>query len=70
MMFEWNNRSFSTAHAILVSVFFPIYLLFFSDIFHDNEDGPVTLRNSLFSTFILGVSMGYFLSELGMILWL
>jgi len=67
---EWNNRSFSTAHAILVSVV-SIYLLFFSDIFRDNaQDGPVTLRNSLFSTFILGVSMGYFLSDLGMILWL
>jgi len=67
---EWNNRSFSTAHAILVSVV-SIYLLFFSDIFHDNaQDGPVTLRNSQFSTFILGVSLGYFLSDLGMILWL
>lgn len=53
---EWNNRSFSTAHAILVSVV-SIYLLFFSDIFRDNaQDGPVTLRNSQFSTFILGVS--------------
>ncbi|KAH9308463.1 hypothetical protein KI387_036374, partial [Taxus chinensis] len=67
---EWNNRAISTAHAILVSVV-AIYLLFFSDIFRDNvQDGPVTLRNTLFSTFILGVSTGYFLSDLGMIIWL
>eukprot|EP01018_Ginkgo_biloba_P029953 Gb_25832 [translate_table: standard] len=67
---EWNNRGFSTAHAVLVSVV-SIYLLFVSDIFRDNvQDGPVTLRNSPFSTFILGVSIGYFLSDLVMILWL
>uniref|UniRef100_A0A0C9RP68 TSA: Wollemia nobilis Ref_Wollemi_Transcript_6215_1392 transcribed RNA sequence n=1 Tax=Wollemia nobilis TaxID=56998 RepID=A0A0C9RP68_9CONI len=67
---EWNNRGFSTAHAILVSVV-SIYLLFVSDIFRDNvQDVPVTLRNTMFSTFILGVSMGYFLADLGMILWL
>ncbi|GLJ40400.1 hypothetical protein SUGI_0831950 [Cryptomeria japonica] len=66
---EWSNRVISTAHAILVSVV-SLYLLYFSDIFYDNvQDGPVTLRKTLFSTFILGVSTGYFLSDLGMIIW-
>eukprot|EP01018_Ginkgo_biloba_P004683 Gb_19173 [translate_table: standard] len=66
---EWNNRGFSTFHAILVSGV-SIYVLFFSDLFCNNaQDEPITHRNSLFSSFILGVSIGYFLSDLGMILW-
>ncbi|KAH9308972.1 hypothetical protein KI387_036883, partial [Taxus chinensis] len=66
---EWNNRGFSTTHAIVVSTM-SIYLLFFSDLFYDDaEDEPTTHRCSFFSSFILGVSIGYFLSDLAMIFW-
>ncbi|KAI5076167.1 hypothetical protein GOP47_0008232 [Adiantum capillus-veneris] len=66
---EWDNRGFSTAHAIVVSMI-AAYLLFLSDFFRDNETyGSVVFRSSIFSQVILGVSIGYFISDLAMILW-
>ncbi|KAH7287194.1 hypothetical protein KP509_32G043100 [Ceratopteris richardii] len=66
---EWNNRGFSTAHAIVISVA-SSYFLFFSDLFKDDvPHGPVLFRSSVTSQAILGMSVGYFISDLAMILW-
>ncbi|KAF3665153.1 putative protein-S-isoprenylcysteine O-methyltransferase B [Capsicum annuum] len=66
---EWNNRSISTVHAILVTTM-SLYLAFWSDLLSDNQlSGLVIMRSSTVSTFVLGVSMGYFLTDLTMILW-
>lgn len=66
---EWDNRGFSTAHAIAVSVA-ASYFLFFSDLFEDDApSGPVLFRSSISSQMILGMSLGYFISDLAMILW-
>ncbi|XP_068656489.1 uncharacterized protein [Aristolochia californica] len=67
---EWNNRGISTIHAIFITVT-ALYLVFFSDLFSDNRlAGLVTFRRSAFSTFALGVSVGYFIADLGMIMWM
>ncbi|KAG8365692.1 hypothetical protein BUALT_Bualt18G0133100 [Buddleja alternifolia] len=67
---EWNNRGVSTLHAIIISVT-SFYFVFWSDLFSDhNFSGIITLRNSHLSTFALGMSVGYFISDLGMICWL
>ncbi|XP_022723423.1 transmembrane protein 56-B-like isoform X1 [Durio zibethinus] len=67
---EWNNRGISTIHAIFVSAL-SLYFVFWSDLFSDQHlPGLVVFRSSPLSTFGLGVSVGYFLSDLGMILWL
>ncbi|XP_028768849.1 transmembrane protein 56 [Neltuma alba] len=66
---EWNNRGFSTVHAVFVS-FASIYLLMVSDIFNkDLDDEPVISRSSTLSNTVFGISIGYFLSDLAMILW-
>ncbi|KAI5669016.1 hypothetical protein M9H77_18869 [Catharanthus roseus] len=67
---EWNNRGLSTIHAIFIASM-SIYFVVWSDFFTDQHlPGAFTIRSSPFSTFILGVSVGYFLSDLGMICWL
>ncbi|KAJ0081657.1 hypothetical protein Patl1_11808 [Pistacia atlantica] len=67
---EWNNRGISTVHAVFISAM-SLYFVFWSDLFSDRRsDGLVIFRNSPLSTFSLGVSVGYFLADLGMILWL
>ncbi|KAK6264396.1 hypothetical protein QUC31_012546 [Theobroma cacao] len=67
---EWNNRGISTIHAIFVSAL-SLYFVFWSDLFSDQQlAGLVVFRSSPLSTFGLGVSVGYFLLDLGMILWL
>ncbi|XVF87060.1 hypothetical protein PTKIN_Ptkin18bG0090200 [Pterospermum kingtungense] len=68
---EWNNRGISTIHAIFVSAL-SLYFVFWSDLFSDQQlsDDLFVFRSSPLSTFGLGVSSGYFLSDLGMILWL
>ncbi|PKU64079.1 hypothetical protein MA16_Dca007985 [Dendrobium catenatum] len=67
---EWNNRGMSSAHAIFIT-FMSVYLVFFSDLFSDDiSKGPITFRSSNLSTFTLGVSVGYFISDLAMIFWL
>ncbi|KAG8385140.1 hypothetical protein BUALT_Bualt03G0010800 [Buddleja alternifolia] len=67
---EWNNRGISTLHAIFISIV-SLYFVFWSELFSDrNSAGLITLRNSPLSTFALGVSVGYFIADLGMICWL
>ncbi|XVF40022.1 hypothetical protein PTKIN_Ptkin01aG0079200 [Pterospermum kingtungense] len=67
---EWNSRGISTVHAIFVSAL-SLYFVFLSDLFSDQHlAGLLVFRSSPLSTFGLGVSVGYFLSDLGMILWL
>ncbi|PWA70598.1 TRAM/LAG1/CLN8-like domain-containing protein [Artemisia annua] len=66
---EWKNRGFSTFHAILVAIG-SLYFLVISDLFdeHGNEEWIIN-RSSPYSDAILGMSIGYFLSDLAMILW-
>ncbi|KAJ3707131.1 hypothetical protein LUZ61_010836 [Rhynchospora tenuis] len=66
---EWNNRGMSSVHAVFITIM-SLYLVFISDLFSDQLVGPVTTRSSNISTFALGVSTGYFLTDLAMILWL
>ncbi|KAL8213987.1 hypothetical protein R6Q57_003436 [Mikania cordata] len=67
---EWNNRGMSSVHAIFITTM-SLYFVFWSDLYSDQYTaGPVTFRSSPLSTFALGVSVGYFLSDLGMIFWL
>ncbi|KAL3754876.1 hypothetical protein ACJRO7_002039 [Eucalyptus globulus] len=66
---EWNNRAISTVHAIFITVL-SLYLVFWSDLFADYQlNDLITYRSSSLSTSILGVSVGYFLTDLGMIFW-
>jgi len=63
---EWINRSFSTAHAVVVSIV-AFYLLYISDIFCDDAPyGPVIFRSTILSQFTLGFSCGYFLADMAM----
>lgn len=65
---EWDNRGFSTVHAVVVSAAAG-RLLFLSNFFQDDAPlGPVVFRSSIFSQLFLGVSIGYFMSDLAMIL--
>ncbi|KAJ6806435.1 transmembrane protein 56 [Iris pallida] len=67
---EWNNRGFSTFHAIVAAAV-SFYLLVLSDTFKDgNPDVLVVHNKSILSDAMFGVSLGYFLSDLAMILWL
>ncbi|XP_077239215.1 TRAM, LAG1 and CLN8 (TLC) lipid-sensing domain containing protein isoform X2 [Tasmannia lanceolata] len=66
---EWNNRGFSTFHALLV-VSVAFYLVLLSDLFQNgSRDELIINRKSAVSDTILAVSIGYFLSDLAMILW-
>ncbi|KAL0354274.1 UNVERIFIED_CONTAM: hypothetical protein Sangu_1008700 [Sesamum angustifolium] len=66
---EWSNRAISTFHAVYIATM-SLYLLFWSDLYSDDLlRGPITLRSSKLSVFALGVSVGYFLSDFGMIIW-
>uniref|UniRef100_A0A0D3EVG5 TLC domain-containing protein n=1 Tax=Oryza barthii TaxID=65489 RepID=A0A0D3EVG5_9ORYZ len=62
---EWNNRGFSTFHALVAAVV-SFYLVVISDLFHSNI---IIDRNSWLSDAMFGVSIGYFLTDLVMILW-
>lgn len=67
---EWNNRGISTVHAIFITIM-SLYFVFWSDLFSDQRlAGFITFRSSPLSTFALGVSVGYFVADLAMILWL
>lgn len=67
---EWNNRSMSTLHAIFITLI-STYFVFWSDLFLDNKHvGLITFRSSPVSIVSLGASVGYFLVDLGMIIWL
>ncbi|KAK7385641.1 hypothetical protein VNO78_31392 [Psophocarpus tetragonolobus] len=66
---EWNNRGISTFHALFVSSA-SFYLLILSDVFNvKSHDDVVITRSSTLSDAILGISIGYFLTDLAMILW-
>ncbi|XP_051143302.1 uncharacterized protein LOC127259756 [Andrographis paniculata] len=65
---EWNNRGFSTFHAIFAAAG-SLYLLFVSDLFVDSQDELMINKSSLLSDTIMGVSIGYFLSDLAMIFY-
>ncbi|XP_038691477.1 uncharacterized protein LOC119989820 isoform X2 [Tripterygium wilfordii] len=67
---EWNNRGTSTVHAIFITAM-SLYFVFWSDLFSDKQQsGLITFRSSPLSAFGLGVSVGYFFADLGMIFWL
>lgn len=67
---EWNNRGFSTFHAILVAAI-SFYLLMLSDTFEGNNGNKLIVNErSILSDAAFGISIGYFLSDLGMIIWL
>ncbi|XP_038899443.1 LOW QUALITY PROTEIN: TLC domain-containing protein 4-like [Benincasa hispida] len=65
---EWNNRAMSTVHAVFITAA-ALYMVFLSDLYSDRYFPLVTFRSSTISTFGLGVSVGYFITDLGMILW-
>ncbi|KAI4312504.1 hypothetical protein MLD38_037311 [Melastoma candidum] len=65
---EWNNRGMSTIHAIFITAL-SVYFVFWSNLFSDQGVGLMTFRSSALSTFTLGVSVGYFLSDLAVICW-
>ncbi|KAI5058660.1 hypothetical protein GOP47_0026830 [Adiantum capillus-veneris] len=66
---EWDNRGFSTAHSVAISAA-AMYFIFISSLYKDDAPyGPVVFRSSLSSQFTLGMSVGYFISDLGMIVW-
>ncbi|XP_058071998.1 uncharacterized protein LOC131220975 isoform X3 [Magnolia sinica] len=67
---EWNNRGISTVHAIFITVM-SMYLVFFSNLYSDDRlAGLIVFRSSQLSSFALGVSVGYFIADIGMIFWL
>ncbi|KAF7047177.1 hypothetical protein CFC21_056134 [Triticum aestivum] len=66
---EWNNRGMSSAHAIFIAAV-SVYLVASTDLFSDQLNGPITFRSSIISTSALGVSVGYFITDLAMIFWL
>ncbi|KAF9591808.1 hypothetical protein IFM89_007363 [Coptis chinensis] len=66
---EWNNRGISTVHAIAVAVG-SFYFLVLSDLFGEGSHNQSILeRLSPQSDTLFGISIGYFVSDLGMILW-
>ncbi|XAR58814.1 hypothetical protein NMG60_11014363 [Bertholletia excelsa] len=66
---EWNNRGFSTFHALIVAVG-SLYLFVLSGLFNEGSFSELIInRRSVLSDAILGISTGYFLSDLWMILW-
>ncbi|KAK4752357.1 hypothetical protein SAY87_021155 [Trapa incisa] len=66
---DWNNRGLSTVHAIFIT-YMSLYFVFWSDLFSDQLNGIITFRSSPLSTFVLGISVGYFVADLGMIFWM
>nr|XP_043637580.1 TLC domain-containing protein 4-like [Erigeron canadensis] len=66
---EWKNRGFSTVHALFVA-FASLYFLLFSDLFDEStHDELIINRRSILSENILGMSSGYFLTDMAMIIW-
>uniref|UniRef100_A0A803QHV0 TLC domain-containing protein n=1 Tax=Cannabis sativa TaxID=3483 RepID=A0A803QHV0_CANSA len=63
-------RGISSVHAVFITVM-SLHFVFLSDLFSDQRlAGFITFRSSPLSTFTLGVSVGYFIADLTMILWL
>ncbi|KAG1365568.1 putative protein SCARECROW 2-like [Cocos nucifera] len=62
------QRGFSTFHAVLAAAV-SFYLLVISDLFEDGARGELMInRKSVLSETMFGISLGYFLSDLAMIL--
>ncbi|KAI8574143.1 hypothetical protein RHMOL_Rhmol01G0331600 [Rhododendron molle] len=62
-------RGFSTFHALVVAVA-SFYLLLFSDLFDEGSRAELIVnRRCTLSDTTLGISLGYFLSDLAMIIW-
>lgn len=66
---EWKNRGFSTFHALFAAVG-SLYFLVVSDLFdeHTKEELLINRSSASLDTF-LSMSIGYFLSDLAMIIW-
>ncbi|XP_024527921.1 transmembrane protein 56 [Selaginella moellendorffii] len=65
---EWNNRAISFTHAV-VATLVAGYLFFVSDLFREEVAyGPVVFRSTIFTQFFLGVSNGYFITDMAMLL--
>ncbi|XP_071738022.1 uncharacterized protein [Rutidosis leptorrhynchoides] len=66
---EWKNRGFSTFHALFVAIA-SLYFHFISDLFDENAHEELIIkRKSVLSETILGMSSGYFLADMAMIIW-
>ncbi|CAL4901348.1 unnamed protein product [Urochloa decumbens] len=66
---EWNNRGFSTFHALAAAAV-SFYLLVISDLFSEDSHSAIMIgRKSWLSDAMFGGSLGYFLTDLAMILW-
>lgn len=67
---EWNNRGFSTVHAIITSII-SFYLVMISDLFKEGSHPELIIdRKSIASDATFGISLGYFIYDLAMILQL
>ncbi|WOL15911.1 hypothetical protein Cni_G24692 [Canna indica] len=65
---EWNNRGFSTFHAVVAAAV-SFYLLVLSDLFKNGtQDELLINRKSVLSDTLFGISLGYFVSDLAIIL--
>nr|XP_043610302.1 TLC domain-containing protein 4-B-like [Erigeron canadensis] len=66
---EWKNRGFSTFHALFAAIG-SLYFLVISNLFEEhNQKELIINRSSASSDTLLGMSIGYFLSDLAMIIW-
>ncbi|XP_076917545.1 uncharacterized protein LOC143577666 [Bidens hawaiensis] len=66
---EWKNRGFSTFHALYVAIA-SLYFFLILDLFNESvNDELIVYRKSTLSETILGMSSGYFLSDMAMIIW-
>ncbi|KAL8215131.1 hypothetical protein R6Q57_004580 [Mikania cordata] len=66
---EWKNRGFSTFHALFAAIG-SMYFLVFTNLFDEHANKELIInRSSKSSDTLLGMSIGYFLSDLAMIIW-
>lgn len=66
---EWKNRGFSTFHALFVAIA-SLYFFLVSDLFDEHAHEELLIkRRSILSDTILGMSSGYFLTDVAMIIW-
>ncbi|KAM0051083.1 putative TRAM/LAG1/CLN8 domain-containing protein [Helianthus debilis subsp. tardiflorus] len=66
---EWKNRGFSTFHALFAAIG-SVYLLVFTNLFDEQaKEELIVNRSSAASDTLLGMSIGYFFSDLAMIIW-
>ncbi|KAL7264123.1 hypothetical protein ACSBR1_002136 [Camellia fascicularis] len=71
LIYQWllSFRGFSTFHALVVAIA-SLYLFLFSDLFDEDSHKELIInRRSTLSDAILGISIGYFLSDSVMMFW-